>query len=117
MLGAQVLLGGRRHLALLPETGAVREQKWPSPLRDGLDALLAHGTAAAIVAVASGDPLVSGIGTTLIDRLGADAVTVPAVSSVALARARMGWSAESVDVVTLVGRCTPSAAHSGGGGG
>ncbi|MEZ7236745.1 precorrin-6y C5,15-methyltransferase (decarboxylating) subunit CbiE [Rhodococcus sp. GXMU-t2271] len=104
VLGAQVLLGGRRHLALLPETGAVREP-WPSPLRDGLDALLARHRGRTIVAVASGDPLVSGIGTTLIDRLGADAVTVlPAVSSVALARARMGWSAESVDVVTLVGR-------------
>ncbi|WP_246086645.1 SAM-dependent methyltransferase [Nocardioides humi] len=47
----------------------------------------------------------SGIGTTLIRLLGPDAVTVvPAVSSVALARARMGWPAEETTVVSLVGR-------------
>ena len=58
-----------------------------------------------VVALASGDPLVSGIATTLVDLLGRDAVTVvPALSSVALARARMRWSEESTTVVTLVGR-------------
>ncbi|PQP23563.1 precorrin-6y C5,15-methyltransferase (decarboxylating) subunit CbiE [Rhodococcus opacus] len=104
VLGAQVLLGGRRHLAMLPATGATRES-WPTPLRDGLAALLDRHRGQRIVVVASGDPLVSGIGSTLVAHLGVGAVTVlPAVSSVALARARMGWSAESVDVVTLVGR-------------
>ncbi len=58
-----------------------------------------------VVALASGDPLVSGVATTLVDLLGKDAVeVVPALSSVALARARMRWSAESTEVVTLVGR-------------
>ena len=53
--------------------------------------------------LASGDPLLAGLGTTLIDIFGAEAVRVhPGISSVALARARMGWSAESVDVVRLV---------------
>ena len=58
-----------------------------------------------IVALASGDPLVSGIGSTLVALLGEDAVRIePAVSSVALARARMGWPAERVEVVSTVGR-------------
>jgi precorrin-6Y C5,15-methyltransferase (decarboxylating) len=49
--------------------------------------------------------LVSGIGTTLIEVLGAERVTiVPHVSSVAMARARLGWSAESTAVVSVVGR-------------
>ena len=57
------------------------------------------------MALASGDPLVSGIGSTLIALLGADAVRIePALSSVALARARLGWSAEASAVVTVVGR-------------
>ena len=55
--------------------------------------------------LASGDPFLSGIGSTLVDLLGASRVRVlPAVSSVALASARMGWSAESFDVITVVGR-------------
>lgn len=101
---ASVVLGGQRHLDLLPDVPGQRREPWPSPLRDGLPSLLASLDGPA-VALASGDPLVSGIGTTLIDLLGAEQVrVVPALSSVALARARMGWSAESSIVVTVVGR-------------
>jgi len=58
-----------------------------------------------VVSLASGDPLRSGVGTTLIEWLGADQVRItPALSSETLARARMGWSAEDTEVVTLVGR-------------
>jgi len=102
---APVVLGGRRHLDLLPDVpGQVREV-WPSPLRAGLPALLDRHAGTSPVALASGDPLLSGVATTLIDLLGADAVeVVPAVSSVALARARLGWAAEDTEVLTLVGR-------------
>jgi precorrin-6Y C5,15-methyltransferase (decarboxylating) len=102
---APVVFGGRRHLALLPDVpGQVRES-WPTPLREGLPTVLEPYADRDVVALASGDPLVSGIGSTLVDLLGADAVHVePAVSSVALARARMGWAAEDHDVVSLVGR-------------
>jgi precorrin-6Y C5,15-methyltransferase (decarboxylating) len=55
--------------------------------------------------LASGDPLRSGIGTTLVKRLGSEDVEIlPALSSVTLARARLGWSAEETEVVTVVGR-------------
>ncbi|WP_028648126.1 bifunctional cobalt-precorrin-7 (C(5))-methyltransferase/cobalt-precorrin-6B (C(15))-methyltransferase [Nocardiopsis sp. CNT312] len=105
VMAAQTVLGGHRHLALLPDRPGQRREVWPSPLREQLPDLLASLDDAPVVALASGDPLVSGIGTTLIDLLGADAVRVePAVSSVALARARMGWPAERCTVVTLVGR-------------
>ncbi|MFT4187204.1 MAG: precorrin-6y C5,15-methyltransferase (decarboxylating) subunit CbiE [Aeromicrobium sp.] len=99
VLGADVLLGGERHLALPPAVDRQRRVSWPSPLREGLPALLdsLDGT---VVALASGDPLVAGIGTTLIDLLDADRVeVVPAVSSSALARARLGWPAETVTVL------------------
>lgn len=105
VLDAEVLLGGARHLALVPEVAGQAREPWPSPLRAGLPALLERYADRTVVALASGDPLVSGVGTTLVDLLGAAAVRVePTVSSVALARARTGWSAEEVEVVTVVGR-------------
>jgi precorrin-6Y C5,15-methyltransferase (decarboxylating) len=105
VLAADTVLGGRRHLAMLPDRPGQRRQAWPSPLREGLPSLLASLDGASTVALASGDPLVSGVAATLTDLLGADAVRVePAVSSVALARARMGWPAERCTVVGLVGR-------------
>ena len=110
VLGAQTLLGGQRHLDLVAAVPGQTRRPWPSPLREGLGALLAELDAAAapegqLVALASGDPLLSGIGTTLIELLGAAAVRIhPGLSSETLARARMGWSAEQTTVVTLVGR-------------
>lgn len=102
--GAEILLGGERHLALVPPVEGQERRPWPRPL-SSLATFLGEYDGRRVVALASGDPLVSGIGTTLIRLLGADAVdVVPAVSSVALARARMGWSAEESTVVTLVGR-------------
>ncbi|MBS1692369.1 MAG: precorrin-6y C5,15-methyltransferase (decarboxylating) subunit CbiE [Actinobacteria bacterium] len=105
VLAAEVVIGAPRQLALLPPSPAQRRQAWPSPLRATLPVVLAQSAGLRVVALASGDPLVSGIGTTLVDVLGAEYVTIiPHVSSVALARARLGWSAESTAVVSVVGR-------------
>ena len=105
VLAADVVLGGRRHLQSLPDAPGQRREIWPSPLRVSLPDLLTSCGTASVIALASGDPLLSGIATTLIDLLGGDRVTIrPAVSSVALARAAMGWPAESHAVVSVVGR-------------
>ncbi|MBE7325757.1 precorrin-6y C5,15-methyltransferase (decarboxylating) subunit CbiE [Nocardioides sp. Y6] len=102
---ADVLLGGRRHLDLVAPVPGQDRRPWPSPLLPGLPGLLDELRGRRVVALASGDPMVSGIGSTLVRALGPDAVrVVPAVSSVALARARMRWSAEESAVVTVVGR-------------
>lgn len=102
---AEVVLGGPRHLALLEPRPGQHRVPWPVPLRAGLPSLLAEHAGRRVVALATGDPLLSGVGTTLVDLLGADAVEVhPGLSSVALARGRLGWSAESTAVVSLVGR-------------
>ena len=103
VLDAEVLLGGDRHLALVPPVDGQIRRSWPRPLT-GLESLLAEFAGARIVALASGDPFVSGIGTRLAAILGARLESIPAVSSTALARSRMRWSAESSTVVTLVGR-------------
>ncbi len=103
VLEAPVLWGGARHLSLVPSVDGQERVPWPSPLSSALPGLLAGYAGRRVVALASGDPLVSGIASTLL-ALGAPVRVVPAVSSVALARARMGWSAESCEVVSLVGR-------------
>ncbi len=108
--GAAVLVGAPRQLALVPEVGVPevggqRRLEWPRPLKAGLDEMLAGLAGLDVVALASGDPLVSGIGTTLVMALGADRVRiVPAVSSIALARAELCWPAESCALVSVVGR-------------
>lgn len=104
---ADVVIGSPRLLATLP-AGDQRRLDWPRPLLAGLDDLLSGlSDADRVVVLATGDPLDSGIGTTLINRLGAHRVRIhPAVGSVALARARMGWSTREIDVLSLVS--TPS---------
>lgn len=105
VLAADVVVGGARHLAALPPHPGQRRVPWPSPLRARLPGFLSGLGVGRVVALASGDPLVSGVGTTLVDLLGAHRVRVlPAVSSLALARAELGWSAESCAVVSVVGR-------------
>src|SRR6478609_7327963 len=102
---AEVVVGGERHLAMLGVRPGRRLVPWPSPLLPPLRRVLDDAGAGRVVVLASGDPLVSGIGSTLVRELGAAPVRIhPGVSSVALARARMHWAAEDSDVVTLVGR-------------
>jgi precorrin-6Y C5,15-methyltransferase (decarboxylating) len=102
---AEVLLGSARQLDLVPPSVAAARVPWPSPLSEALPGLLAEHAGRAVVVLASGDPMLSGIGTTLTRLLGHDRVRVlPAPSSVSLACARLGWAVEETEVVTLVGR-------------
>jgi precorrin-6Y C5,15-methyltransferase (decarboxylating) len=102
---AGVLVGGPRQLALLPDAGPGLRIPLPSPLLPGLPELIAAHAGSALVVLASGDPMFYGIGSTLVNLLGADRVTVlPHPSSVSLAAARLGWPLDDVDVVSLVGR-------------
>jgi precorrin-6B C5,15-methyltransferase / cobalt-precorrin-6B C5,C15-methyltransferase len=101
---AEVLLGSPRLIDLIPPFPAQQRLSWPSPLREELPMLLNQVDGRRVVALASGDPLLAGIGSTLVEMLGAETVRVhPAVSSMALARARMGWPEESTQLVRLRG--------------
>jgi precorrin-6B C5,15-methyltransferase / cobalt-precorrin-6B C5,C15-methyltransferase len=110
---AEVIIGGPRHLALLPATVRGRRVPLPSPLLPGLpEVIAAHEGAAgadrgaaALVVLASGDPMFYGVGATLARLLGPARLRVlPHPSSVSLAAARLGWPLDDVDVVSLVGR-------------
>lgn len=101
---ADILIGGKRHLHLFPEfEGETRE------ITSDLPALASfiqkHMATHSIVVLASGDPLLYGIGDYLIRKLGRKAVTVyPNVSSVATAFARIKTSWQDAGVVSLHGR-------------
>jgi len=89
---AEVLVGSPRLLDSVPALPDQERVAWPTPF--SVEVLDEHPEA---VVLATGDPLVSGVATTLIERYGADAVTVvPGLSSVAVARARMGWTDPTV---------------------
>ena len=102
---ADVLIGSARQLALVPASVPAERVAWPSPMSAALPGLVDEQAGRAVVVLASGDPMLSGIGTTLVRLFGADRVRVlPAPSSVSLACARLGWAAEETSVVSLVGR-------------
>jgi precorrin-6B C5,15-methyltransferase / cobalt-precorrin-6B C5,C15-methyltransferase len=102
---AEVLVGSARQLALVPAEVSAQRLPWPSPLSQALPGLFEGHAGRALVVLASGDPMLSGIGTTLTRLLGNERVRVlPAPSSVSLACARLGWPVEDTEVVSLVGR-------------
>jgi precorrin-6B C5,15-methyltransferase / cobalt-precorrin-6B C5,C15-methyltransferase len=101
---AEVLVGGARHLALVPHGGAERIV-WPSPLLPFVDVLVARSRAQRIVVLASGDPLLYGIGSAFARRLAPKELEiVPHVSSAALACARLHWSVADTELISAVAR-------------
>jgi len=100
---AEVLVGGARHLALLPEDGRER-LTWPSPLTALVDEIVAR-RGQRICVLATGDPMNYGIGVTLARRVPrAEMTVVPAPSAFAQACARLGWGRAEVETLTLHGR-------------
>jgi precorrin-6Y C5,15-methyltransferase (decarboxylating) len=114
---AAVIYGSPRQLGLLDDTvGAVRRE-WPSPLLPALQKLLDDlpDDQAAVHVLASGDPLLHGIGGTLIRLFGTERVKVlPHVSAVTLACARMGWTVQDTEVISLVTAAPHTAVRRGG---
>jgi precorrin-6B C5,15-methyltransferase / cobalt-precorrin-6B C5,C15-methyltransferase len=89
---ATLLCGGRRHLDEVPPHGEERVEI--GDLGACIERLRHRGPDELAVVLATGDPLLFGIGATLVRDLGAEEVTVvPAVSAVqeAFARARIPW--------------------------
>ena len=112
---AAVIYGSQRQLDLLDDTVGAPRHSWPSPMLPALQRLLDDSPASDIHVVASGDPLLHGIGTTLIRLHGTEKVRVlPHVSAVTLACARMGWSAQDTEVISLVTAPVHTAVRRGG---
>lgn len=117
--GAAVIHGSQRQLDLLDESVSAPRHRWPSPMLPALQHLLdpAPGRPVPdrIHVVASGDPLLHGIGGVLVRLYGPDRVRVlPHVSSVTLACARLGWPVQDTEVISLVTAPVHTAVRLGG---
>jgi precorrin-6Y C5,15-methyltransferase (decarboxylating) len=105
---ARLLVGSARQLDGIPAGEAPRAERrpWPSPIDALLDELIeARAVAERTVVLASGDPMLHGIGATLARRRGPEGVKVlPHPSAFALACARLGWPAAEVELLSAVAR-------------
>src|ERR1700733_4809548 len=95
---AELIAGGRRHLALAASFGKPTLE-WETPFSASIPKLLAH-RGQRVVALCSGDPFWYGAGSVIAEAVpAAETVVVPAPSSFAWAAARLGWRLE--DTITL----------------
>jgi precorrin-6Y C5,15-methyltransferase (decarboxylating) len=111
---ATVIYGSPRQLGLLDDTVTAARRQWPSPMLPALRTLF-DDISGDVHVVASGDPLLHGVGATLVRLFGADRVRVlPHVSSVTLACARLGWTVQDTEVISLVTAEPHTAVRRGG---
>ncbi len=111
---ATVIFGSRRQLDLLDDSVSAVRRPWPTPMLPALRTLL-DGIEGDVHVVASGDPLMHGVGGTLIRMYGSDRVAVlPHVSSVTLACSRVGWIVQDTEIISLVTAATHTAVRRGG---
>ncbi|PSB03778.1 cobalamin biosynthesis bifunctional protein CbiET [Merismopedia glauca CCAP 1448/3] len=101
---AKVIVGGDRHLNMLP-AGDLREKiVWNSPIESSIQEIISH-KGEQVCVLASGDPMCYGIGVTLLRQIDIGEMTIiPAPSAFSLACARLGWSLTEVEMVSLCGR-------------
>ena len=102
--GAEVIFGGKRHLALVASFAKGEARPWPVPFDAEMHDVLALAGRRVCV-LASGDPFFHGVGVTLARKVKArDMHVIPAPSAVSLAAARLGWALQDIETVSLHGR-------------
>ncbi|TAJ86217.1 precorrin-6y C5,15-methyltransferase (decarboxylating) subunit CbiE [Reyranella sp.] len=101
---AELVLGGKRHLALAGELIRGRQVSWPSPIGKVLPEIeKQRGRPVAVLA--SGDPFHYGVGDMLMRSIAVEeTICLPHPSSFSLAASRLGWSLQDVTPVSLHGR-------------
>jgi precorrin-6Y C5,15-methyltransferase (decarboxylating) len=102
--GAELVVGGERHLALAAPLIRGETLAWPNPMSDAIAQILARrGRPTAVLA--SGDPFCFGVGSMLARHFSAaELVCLPAPSAFALACARLGWTAQETPQISFCGR-------------
>jgi precorrin-6B C5,15-methyltransferase / cobalt-precorrin-6B C5,C15-methyltransferase len=104
---AELLYGGARHLALAPTDGSSATRiPWPSPMTPAVQQILTEYRGKKRVTVlASGDPMLHGVGVLLTrDLVATEFRVIPKVSAFSLACARLGWPMAETILITLVNR-------------
>jgi precorrin-6B C5,15-methyltransferase / cobalt-precorrin-6B C5,C15-methyltransferase len=101
--GAEVLVGGERHLALVPE-GAAERILWRQPLAATMEPIAAQ-RGKRVVVLASGDPLWFGVAAMLARHFPPAEMTIlPQASAFSLAASRLAWPLEGCVCLSLHAR-------------
>ena len=101
---AEIIFGGKRHLALVASLLKGEARSWPTPFDAEMRDVLALKSKNVCV-LASGDPFFHGVGVTLARKVKPDEMLVlPAPSSLSLAASRLGWALQDVETISLHGR-------------
>ena len=100
---AELIAGGRRHLALVSSLGKPTLE-WDTPFAASIPKLLAH-RGKRVVALCSGDPFWYGAGSVFAEAVPAEeAIAIPAPSTFAWAAARLRWRLEETTTLGLHAR-------------
>ena len=104
LMQADLVFGGRRHLALASSAIRGEARPWQTPFDSAMrEVLAARGKKVCVLA--SGDPFHFGVGTVLARHVDqAQMIVIPAASAFSLAAARLGWALNEVETVSLHGR-------------
>jgi precorrin-6B C5,15-methyltransferase / cobalt-precorrin-6B C5,C15-methyltransferase len=107
---AEIIFGGKRHLAMLPATDSRTQLVWQSPFRESINKIISH-RGQGVCVLASGDPMCYGVGSGLHQALLAQGLMplmemtiLPAPSAFSIACSRLGWTYSEIETVSLCGR-------------
>jgi precorrin-6Y C5,15-methyltransferase (decarboxylating) len=101
---AEIVFGGKRHLALAASLIRGAARPWPSPFEGAADEVARH-RGRQVCVLASGDPFHYGVGSVLAQTISAhEMVVLPAPSAFSLAAARLGWPLTETILLSVHGR-------------
>ncbi len=102
--GADIVFGGKRHLALVAPLVRGAARPWPTPFERGIEEVLAQ-RGRQVCVLASGDPYHYGVGAVLARHIDPnETITIPAPSAFSLAAARLGWTISETALLSLHAR-------------
>jgi precorrin-6Y C5,15-methyltransferase (decarboxylating) len=107
---SEIVLGGERHLKMLPDDWEGKRIVWTSPIREAVSNIVSWrpkdpASGQKIAIMASGDPLCYGIAAKLLRHLPIEEIWIkPAISTFSLMCSRVGWSLPDVETLTIHGR-------------
>lgn len=106
---SEIVLGGERHLKMLPKEWEGERIVWSSPIREAVSKIVSwrpedSASVQKVAIMASGDPLCYGIATKLLRHLPIEEIWIkPALTTFSLMCSRIGWSLPDVETLTIHG--------------
>ncbi len=107
---SEVLLGGERHLKMVPDDFNGERIVWESPIKESITKILSWRPSKSrpgkkVAVMASGNPLCYGIAAKLLKHVPISEICIkPSLSTFSLICSRIGWSIPDVETLTIHGR-------------